>query len=142
MPTDDGSITKERALSAQNRFANWAVVERYLRPDLIFYKNDFLFIYPPGYQDDLLPLINQKKARGFQVVELTTAQTGNTCDGIRTAIRDWYNSKPATRDKFALLVGDVDQIPLCIGPHSTPTDDMYASTDGVDLDEEVLRLRC
>src|SRR6185295_16062623 len=41
------------------------------------------------------------------------------------------------RDSYALLVGDVSEIPLCNSPTGVPTDDLYASTNGDDLDEEI-----
>jgi hypothetical protein len=134
---ETGAITLERNLAASVRFANWEVIGKVIRPELRFYTGDFLFIYPPAYADEVLPLVNQKKARGFAVTELTTAQTGNTCASIRAAIAAWYTAAPSWRDKFAILVGDVDQIPLCTAPTGVPTDDLYASVGGDDLDEEI-----
>lgn len=130
-------ITRDRALAADATFANWSAVSSLAPANLMLYTGDFLFVYPEGYHEELAPLITQKKARGFAVTELTTAETGTTCASIRAAIEGWYDSKPAWRDKYALLVGDTDVIPQCTAPSGDPTDDLYASTNGDDLDEEI-----
>lgn len=128
---------RDRARLAQAQFHNWEVVGSLYEVNLVFYEGDFLFIYPDGYKNELQPLINQKKARGFYTTEKTTTQTGKTCAGVRAAIQSWYNSRPAYTDKYALLVGDVNEIPLCTSPTGVPTDDLYGSVNGDDLDEEV-----
>ena len=130
-------VTRHRNKLAAATFINHAAIEGSILVNAIFYEGDFLFIYPAGYKDELQPLINQKKARGFRTTEYTTTTTGKTCAGIRTQIQAWYNSRLAHTDKYALLVGDTDQIPLCTGPGSRPTDDLYGSVDGDDLDEEI-----
>lgn len=130
-------MTKDRAALAAAKFLNWPAVALNFPVNALFYEGDFLFIYPSGYDDELQPLIDQKKARGFSVTEMTTLATGNTCASIRTAINNWYNSRFSWTDKYAILVGDVNQIPLCTSASGTPTDDLYASTNGDDLDEEI-----
>jgi hypothetical protein len=40
-------------------------------------------------------------------------------------------------DHYALLVGDVNQIATCTAPSGDPTDDLYGTTDGDNLDKEV-----
>ena len=136
-PVRQKAITKERFAMAKSRFVNWDIVGSFIPPNKLFYEGDFLFIYPDGYQTALAPLVNQKKARGFAVTQMTTTTTGNTCASIRAAIQTWYNGRPSWRDKYALLVGDVDQIPFCTAPNGAPTDDLYASTNGDDLDAEI-----
>jgi hypothetical protein len=101
-------VTRDRFKLASLTFANWNAVAGYFIPNFVFYEGDFLFIYPAGYKNELQPLIDQKKSRGFYTVERTTTQTGMTCAGIRAAIQTWYNSRPAYTDKYALLVGDVN----------------------------------
>jgi hypothetical protein len=135
-PVTQREMTKDRGAFAAQKFANWESVAVNFPINWYFYDANFLFIYPQGFKDELQPLIDQKKARGFWVTEMTTATTGNTCSSIRTAINNWYNSKPSWTDKYALLVGDVNEIPLC-SYGGTPTDDLYASTNGDDLDEEI-----
>jgi len=136
----DQPITKERNLSATVKFANWSSVSRFIAVNPLQFTGDFLFIYPVGYNDELAPLVAQKYARGFSVTQRTLAETGSTCSSIRAAISTWYASRPAWRDKYAILVGDVAQIPLCTSPTGDPTDDLYGDADGDginDLDEEV-----
>lgn len=131
-------LTRHRARMASNTFLNYDVIAGGLAINYLFYEGDFLFIYPNGYKDELQPLIDQKQARGFLTSEQPTTTTGNTCAGIRAAIQTWYNSRPVNRDKYALLVGDTNQIPLCTAPGTgDPTDDLYGSVNGDDLDEEV-----
>jgi len=131
------AVTQERVMQASKALLNWSVIGKYIPGNFTFFEADFLFIYPPGYQNALLPLVNQKKARGFTVTEMTTSTTGTTCSSIRTAIKNWYNGKPYWSDKYALLVGDTNVIPFCTAPNGAPTDDLYASTDGDDLDAEI-----
>lgn len=130
-------MTRDRARLASASFVNYAVVAGLFDINILFYEGDFLFIYPDGYKDELQPLIDQKKARGYFTTEKTTTTTGKTCASIRTAIKSWYNSRPSYTDKYALLVGDVDQIPLCTAPTGVPTDDLYADVVGDDLEEEI-----
>ncbi|MDX2020098.1 MAG: C25 family cysteine peptidase [Deltaproteobacteria bacterium] len=137
---NDAPITQERNLSAAAKFANWTSISRFISVNALFFAGDFLFIYPPGYQDEMAPLVSQKAARGFAVTERTLAETGGTCASIRAAIATWYASRSAARDKFAILVGDTAQIPLCAAPTGAPSDDLYGDADGDgvnDLDEEV-----
>jgi hypothetical protein len=130
-------ITRERARLARSRFINWPVAETWIPIELIRYNGDFLFIYPPGYDNELQPLINQKKMRGYVVTEMTTNETGTACGSIWDAIISWYGSQTPGSDKYCLLVGDTDVIPLCTSPYGIPTDDLYASTNGIDLNEEI-----
>lgn len=131
-------MTRDRARLASASLINYDVISGFYDINWFFYEGDFLFIYPDGYKDELQPLIDQKKARGFSTSEMTTATTGKTCAGIRAAIQNWYNARPVWRDKYALLVGDTNEIPLCTAPGTgDPTDDLYGSVNGDDLDEEV-----
>ncbi len=131
------AITPERERMAASRFYNWSEMREHFEVNWVLYTADYLIIYPEGYGNELQPLIDQKKTRGFKVVEMTTSQTGNTCAGIRSAINTWAASVPLGHDLYCLLVGDTDEIPLCTAPTGVPTDDLYASTSGDDLDEEV-----
>jgi len=131
-------ITKERHRAAAARFLNWEVVSPLFPFNPIFYDAEFLIIYPDtNYADELAPFVTQKWARGFLVTEMTTSTTGTTCASIRAAINAWEAAVPVWRDCYCLLVGDTDVIPLCTSPTDDPTDDLYASTDGDDKDEEI-----
>lgn len=132
-------ITQERYRLASNTFLNWSAISDF-KANLLYYTASYLFVYPDStFRDELLPLVNQKKARGFKVKELTVDGDigARNCNAIRGAINSWEASVPANHDAYALLVGDTDVIPLCTSPTGDQTDDLYASTNGDDLDEEV-----
>ncbi|WP_316367066.1 C25 family cysteine peptidase [Candidatus Thiodiazotropha sp. CDECU1] len=133
-------ITQERFKLAELTFINWEILEPVFGPNLWFYTADYLFIYPDSsYADEIKPLVDQKKARGFKVTEMNVADDigASTCNTIRTAIQTWEAAIPFSRDAYALLVGDTDVIPHCTSPDGDQTDDSYASTDGDDLNEEI-----
>ena len=126
--TPSAPITKERGRLAAKTFDNWPGVQSQFPINTITYTGNFLFIYPVNFQDKLLPLINQKKARGFSVTELAIPWSGNTCESIRAAIAAWYANVPPERDKYMLLVGDDYTIPMCTSP-ALPSDSLGVPTD-------------
>ena len=131
-------MTKERGRLAELAFLNWDVVRKDFPIEIRYYDAEFLIIYPDaGYAGELTPFVAQKQARGFRVSLMTLDQIGSTCAQIRAAIAGWEAGVPAWRDAYALLVGDVDEIPLCTSPTGDPTDDLYGSPSGNDLSEEV-----
>ncbi|MBI3114930.1 MAG: hypothetical protein HYZ09_00345, partial [Candidatus Kerfeldbacteria bacterium] len=130
-------ITRETGRLAVRLFDNWPAVAAAFPINFLFYTASFLFLYPTGYDDELQPLIDQKQARGFLTAEIVINPTGNTCASIEALIDGWYNDQPAEWDKYALMVGDTGAIPLCTAPTGDPTDDLYASVPGADLDEEI-----
>ncbi|MEJ2590913.1 MAG: C25 family cysteine peptidase [Candidatus Thiodiazotropha sp.] len=133
-------ITQERDRLAANSFLNWRYLGDIFRPNFKLYTADYLFIYPDSsYADEIKPLVDQKKARGFKVTEMTVNGDigAATCNAIRGAIQTWEAAVPSWHDTYALLVGDTDVIPHCTAPTGDQTDDLYASTDGDDLDEEI-----
>lgn len=136
---DYPEMSQERYKLAERVFLNWKVIKEF-RPNFVFYKASYLFVYPDKYyRDELLPLIQQKKARGFKVTELTVdGDIGSrSCAAIREAIAEWEAKVPFFHDAYALLVGDTNVIPHCTSPTGDQTDDLYATTDGDDLDEEI-----
>jgi hypothetical protein len=133
-------LTQERYRLASDYFINWELLENIFVPNFKFYTASFLFIYPDSsYADEIQPLVDQKKARGFKVTEMTVADDigASTCSDIRNAIIAWEGAVPFWHDAYALLVGDTDVIPHCTSPTGDQTDDLYASTNGDDLDEEI-----
>ena len=134
------AITKDAFGVASQMFLNWLNIATYYPPNAKMWLGDYLVVTPLLYGHDLLPLINQKAARGYAVTVhiLTAAEAGNAAL-IRTAIENWYASTDPLHDHYALLVGDVNAIPM--GTISgTPTDDLYADADANgtdDLDAEV-----
>lgn len=133
-------ITQERYGLAAKTFLNWELLGDIFTPNFKLYTADFLFIYPDSsYADEIKPLVDQKKARGFKVTEMTVADdiAAATCSDIRAAIQTWEAAIPAWHDAYALLVGDTDVIPHCTSPSGDQSDDPYASTNGDDLEEEI-----
>ena len=133
-------LTQERYQLASKYFLNWEQLENVFAPNLKFYTSSFLFVYPDNsYADEIKPLVDQKKARGFSVTEMTVSNDigSSTCTDIRNAIIAWESNVPFWHDAYALLVGDTDVIPHCTSPTGDQTDDLYASTNGDDLDEEI-----
>ena len=131
-------ITRDRYRAAAVRFLNWPAVIEYFPWELVLYQGEYLIVTLTDYLDELLPFINLKKTQGFSVSVVSFADpAANTCASIQTVIDNWYTANPTWHDHYALLVGDVDAIPLCTSPTNVPTDDLYGSTNGADLAEEV-----
>ena len=136
-------VSPWREKAARNMFCNWEAVRDFFPVDFYFFHGRFLLIYPQAFKSALQPLIDQKKARGFLVTELTTESIGSSCGQFRSSIYSWYSSGGSTIfDDYCLLVGDDDIIPLCDSPSlaysgPVPTEDLYASPIGDDLAEEV-----
>jgi hypothetical protein len=134
-PTTGREITKYRAALLDETFLNWAEIAPYLPINIIKYDGDFLFVYESKYADEIEPLVDQKKARGFLVREEVIPTTGNTCTSIRDLIEAWYAATPPERDHYAILVGDAAVIPTCTSPTGSPTDDMYGDADNDGMDD-------
>lgn len=135
-----GPITKDSWAAANALFLNWAIVNAFYTPNTEFWTGHYLVVTESQYWTELMPLVNQKLARGYAVtVHLLTAAEIGSAPNIRSAIKSWYDGTPSWYDHYALLVGDTSVIPL--GSKSgTPTDDLYGDVDGDgtdDLDEEV-----
>ncbi len=139
-PEEFREMTQERYRLASEYFVNWPYLERTFVPNLRFYTASYLFIYPDSsYADEIKPLVDQKKTRGFLVTEMNVADDigASTCTDIRNAIIAWEAGVPYWHDAYALLIGDTDVVPHCTSPDGDQTDDLYASTNGDDLDEEI-----
>jgi hypothetical protein len=132
-------VTRRTSLLANAKFLNWGVVGPNYPMNPVHYNGYYLIICQNGWKPELQDLIDQKSARGFWVDIDYIPATGNTCIGIRTLINTWYNATPPEADHYCLLVGEPDVIPFCDAPAdgSPPTDDLYGSTNGPDLDKEV-----
>ena len=137
-PRSASPISFDRERLAKLEFENWTAVQEYFPIDRLRFRANYLIIYPDAtYSDEIEPLVDQKRARGYLVTEMRVDEIGGTCGEIRTAIQNWEALVAMWRDAYVLLVGDTDVIPLCTSPTGVPTDDLYASTNGDDLDEEV-----
>jgi len=132
------SITQDRAKIASKTFVNWEIVEFDFPFNWTFYTASYLIIYPDAsYSDEVTPFATQKRARGFNVTELTADTIGSSCNDFRNEINNWEANVPNNHDAYALLIGDTDVIPHCLNADGYQTDDLYASTNGDDLDEEI-----
>lgn len=143
-PLNVEPINRDRLAMAEAMLPNWDVIG-YLWPiNWWYYDADYLIITPQAYLGTLQDFINLKKSQGYWVQVRFTENAGPTCEDYRAAIADWMNLAPASRDKYCLLVGDVDVIPTCTSPYlnsdypeGVASDDPYGSPLHYDLDEEV-----
>lgn len=137
-------ITKERVRLAEKTFFNWEVVSQFFPGNLVFFEGDYLIVTPEEYRNAIIPLRNQKSARGYRVQIETIPLSGNTCASIEAVIDAWYAATPPERDHYCLLVGDTSVIPFCTSPAigtdypaGVDSDDPYFSTDGLNLTKEI-----
>ena len=131
-------MSQERTRLAEHLLENWGSVADSYVPNLFHYDAEYLIVARQALKTTLNPLIAQKLARGFRVSFISVETAGSTCSGIRSAIGSWYASTPPERDHYCLLVGDTDAIPMCLDPYyNSHTDDLYASTDGIDAFPEI-----
>lgn len=74
------------------------------------------------FEETLRPFIEWKRLKGFRVIEAYTndSNVGNTTSSIKTFLQNLYqNPEPGfTPPTFALLVGDVEQIPTFSGVYT------------------------
>ena len=124
------TITQDRNRLAAIAYLNWSVVNTVIPPSFLHYQGEYLFVYPSKYAAAIQPLVNQKYWRGWNVTKITTESIGSvSCNSVRTAIINWYNSTPSSHDHDCLLVGDVGDIPFCgdaLNPDAR-SDDPYGS---------------
>lgn len=129
-------ITRERHRMATETYANWTALGNIYPVNLVSYEAHYLIIAPTIHYPVLEPLIQRKRAKGFDVEFVATELVGGSCESVRLAILSWYFGTPSNRDHYCLLVGDVDEIPLCDTPSGAleyagivSTDDLYGSLD-------------
>jgi hypothetical protein len=139
------TLTKERMRLAAKVFDNWPPTGGNIAANDIKFEAEYLMIYPPEVDSIIQPLVDLKKTRGYRVTKLPIQPAWATCNDFRGQIQNWYNASDLDKDHYCLLVGDVSEIPNCISPPlmtesyplGIPTDDLYGSMDGNDLNEEV-----
>jgi len=134
-------MTRYRERLASHLYDNWSVVGERFSVDTTEYVGSFLFVCPVAWADTLHILANQKRARGFHVTERYLPEMSTTCTEVRQMIGTWYATAESRGDAYVMLIGDHDVIPMCYTSTTyhgyAYTDDLFASTDGDDLDEEV-----
>jgi hypothetical protein len=124
--------------------ANWQTVGPSVIADPRTYSGYYLIICPQDFQETLQPLVDQKNAHGLKVTERFVEDIGSVCLNIRNAVGQWYNSTPKGAEHYCLLVGDVNDVPLCNGPQSdeipfgVPSDDPYGTPFKLDDDRQIM----
>jgi hypothetical protein len=140
-PAPHAPMTLDRAAQAVATFHNWPDQLAWFPKNTAFFESRYLVVAPQAYHVALQPLVDHRKARGFQVDVLALESLApGTCADIRKAIATWHAAGNPFADHYCLLVGDVGQLPLCSSPTLPPIpgDDLYGSPADLDLDEEVL----
>lgn len=126
-------MTRRTASSLGSRVDNWAALAQHVQPNLMAYKGCYLILTPQRYLDEIEPLAQQKRERGFNVVIRTTESTGNSVAQIKSAIQEYHDTCTSGDDHYVLMVGDVNDIPLAVAPGSgKPSDHVYACLDAGD----------
>jgi uncharacterized repeat protein (TIGR01451 family) len=102
-------------------------------PDLTTYPIKYLIVADRMFEADLVPFIEWKTKKGFEVVVAYTDDIGNTYNAIQSYVHEQYNNgtpeDPAP--SFVLFVGDTPQIPATLGSSSGKMTDLYyGSVDG------------
>jgi hypothetical protein len=90
----------------------------------------YLIIHAPDFAAAVAPLADWKTRKGYEVVTVSTAETGASTDGIKAYVQDAYDTWPAPPE-YVLLVGDVDEIPT-YSFYGNPSDQLYVQLDGDD----------
>jgi len=98
---------------------------------------DYLIIVPDALYDEVLPLADWKRRKGFLTRVLKMSEIGTTAADIKNTIQNAYETwTPAP--SYVLLVGDSDEVPpeivfiLGFGFITCPTDHSFACVDGTD----------
>ena len=92
----------------------------------------YVILSDPMFRDALVPFIEWKTKKGFDVIEIYKGEdgAGNTNTAMRSYLKDIYdNSLPDSPPVFLLIVGDHEQIPA-FSASGHVTDLYYAEYDG------------
>ena len=81
-------ITRRRAAQYQRYLANAPVISVYRPANYVIYQGEYLIITGPTFEDELQPLAEQKRRRGYGTRVVTTVESGDSCDEIRSYIAD------------------------------------------------------
>ena len=86
----------------------------------------YLIVSDPMFKEDLVPFIQWKKEKGFNVTAAYTDEIGADREAIKGYIHDLYNNPNAKgAPDFVLFVGDNDQIPAFRGTTGSHISDLY-----------------
>jgi PKD repeat protein len=92
----------------------------------------YLIVTADAYYDAMLPLVNLRESRGFDVTMVRCTDIGGcgSASAIKTYIQNAYDTWPLP-PSYLLLVGDTNTIPTWTGPTiGTSTDLYYGTMDG------------
>ena len=100
----------------------------------------YLVVCAPAFADAIAPLVDWKTRKGYHVVQVSTAETGSSTDGIKAYIQNAYDTWDLPPE-YVLLVGDVAEIPT-YSFYGNPSDQPYVQLEGDDwlMDAMVGRL--
>jgi len=90
----------------------------------------YLIVHAPAFAGAIAPLVDWKTRKGYEVVTVSTAETGASTEGIKSYIQNAYDTWPAPPE-YVLLVGDVNEIPT-YSFYGNPSDQLYVQLDGDD----------
>ena len=93
----------------------------------------YLVIVPDEWQENIAPLAEWRRQKGFNVTVSTLSQAGGSATSVKAFIQDAYDNWPVP-PSFVMLIGDVDKIG-CFngqGTGSPSTDLDYALVEGDD----------
>lgn len=77
------------------------------------------------FEDELQPLIEWKRLKGFHVKEGYTDSIGTSRSEIKAYLKDLYENPDPTPPTFVLFVGDIDIIPSWSGETGSHYTDLY-----------------
>lgn len=84
---------------------------------------EYVIISDRMFENQLVPFVEWKEFKGFNVTVAYTDEIGTTTNQIKTYLQNLYNSEnPPT---FVLFVGDVEQIPAWNGNEGFHVTDLY-----------------
>ncbi len=134
-------LNVETAKVAAASCVNWPTASTWITTNTVNYTGRYLIVTPAEYLDELEPFIAHRKSMGFAVATRTLESLAFvTCGEIRGAIHAWSQIGPPGADRFCLLVGDANVLPMCPSatPEQVPGDDLYGSPAGIgSLDESI-----
>jgi hypothetical protein len=86
----------------------------------------YLIVSHEMFKNDLVPFVQWKKEKGFNVTEAYTDEIGGTKEAVKAYIHDLYNN-PGEKGApdFVLFVGDHNQIPAFRGKTGSHISDLY-----------------
>ncbi len=111
------------------RFANAATSDKYRALPV---GGRLLVVAAEGFETALMPFVQWKRQRGFDVEVATATALGGTAEAIAAAVAVRYH-EPAGLG-YVILAGDVPDVPTFAGVYEGADDDTrYALVDGDDL---------